>query len=193
MTAPTHSEHGLAVATLVSWLLAEAFGAYMLSSWLGRGGHRAPAEPGGVPRSVIFGHAGLAFTGFVFWVSFVLSGVAALSWLSVGFLAPAVGLGISTVTLWTPYPARQPETQPDVLVYDGMLGISNDEQLTAVLEDEALTTKLVDELVASVLSRPQPAPRRARVQFSPLIPAAHGIFALITIALAVLAAVTSAK
>jgi hypothetical protein len=177
----------VAVATLVSWLLAEGLGAYMLMSWLGR------ETSDGAPRSVIFWHAGLAFTGLVFWISFVIFGAAALAWISVAVLAPAVGLGISTVTLWTPYPVRSPEPEPDRLVYDGMLGITNDEQLSRVLKDEALTTKLVDDLVASVLAGPRPGLRRARVQFSPLIPAAHGLLALVTIALAVVAAVVATR
>jgi hypothetical protein len=56
---------------------------------------------------VIFGHAGLAFAGFAGWVSYLVTGSPALAWLAVGFLAPAVGLGIFTVTVWTPYPARR--------------------------------------------------------------------------------------
>src|ERR1700752_5173305 len=65
-------KHALAVITLVSWLLAESLGAYMLTSWISSGGHQAPADlAGAVPRWVIFGHAGLAFTGLLAWISFV--------------------------------------------------------------------------------------------------------------------------
>src|SRR5271166_844578 len=87
---------GLAVATLVSWLITEALGAHMLASWIRSGGLRkqeAPSDVGrpsaGVPRSVILGHAGLAFGGFLCWVSFVASDAPALAWLSLGFLGPA--------------------------------------------------------------------------------------------------------
>ena len=184
--------HSFAVAALVSWLATEAFGGYMLSSWIGSGGNRvARDEPGTVPRSVIFGHAGLAFTGLVWWISFVLTGDAPLAWLSIGFLAPAIGLGISTLTLWTPYPARRPEAEPAQQQYDGMLGITSDELLVAALEDDALTTKLVDDLVASVLDRPDPTPRGPKWQLSPLIPVAHGVLAMSTVLLAVLAAVST--
>ena len=61
---------------------------------------------------LVLGHAGLAFAGFTCWVSFLISAVDPLAWLSVGFLAPAIGLGISTVTVWTPYPARRPDPLP---------------------------------------------------------------------------------
>ena len=183
--------HSFAVAALVSWLATEAFGGYMLSSWIGSGGNRVASDaPGAVPRSVIFGHAGLAFTGLIWWISFVLTGDVPLAWLSIGFLAPAIGLGISTLTLWTPYPARRPDSEPVWQQYDGMLGITSDELLVAALEDDALTTKLVDELVASVLERPD-QPRRSKWELSPLIPAAHGVLAMSTVLLAVLAAVST--
>jgi hypothetical protein len=185
-------KHPLAIATLVSWLIAEAFGAYMLTSWIGGGGHKASGGggPDVVPRPVIFGHAALAFTGLVLWICFVVTGVVALAWVSVAVLAPAIGLGISTVTLWTPYPARRPAAEPNQ-VLTGTLGITSDEMLARALEDEALTAKLVDDLVASVLAKPPPALRRPRLEFAPLIPAVHGLLALSTVALAVLCAVVS--
>jgi len=185
-------EHALAVFTLVDWLLTEAFGAYMLISWIASGGNRAPSgRPGAVPRWVIFGHAGLAFTGLLAWISFLVTGVPALAWTSLGLLAPAIGLGISTVTLWTPYPSAQPADEPRRPQFDGLLGITSDETLARVLEDEALTTNLIDDLVESMLTKPASAPRRPRVQFSPLIPAAHGLLAMCTILFAVLAAVSA--
>src|SRR5215469_3931354 len=185
--------HSFAVATLVSWLATEAFGAYMLSTWIGNGGNQVASDaPGAVPRSVIFGHAGLALTGLVWWISFVVTGDVPLAWLSIGFLAPAIGLGISTLTLWTPYPARRrPGAEPARQQYDGMLGITTDELLVAALEDDALTTKLVDDLVASVLDQPEPTPRRPMWQLSPLIPAAHGVLAMSTVLFTVLAAVST--
>lgn len=186
------SAHSFALGALVSWLVTEAFGAYMLTVWIGSGGNRVKrGPPRAVPRAVIFGHAGLAFTGLVWWISFVITADVVLAWLSIGFLAPAIGLGISTVMLWTPYPARHPDAEPDIdpRPYDGLLGITTDEMLVAALEDEALTTKLVDELVASVLERPRSAPRRPKMQLAPLIPATHGLLAMSTVLFAVLAAV----
>jgi hypothetical protein len=183
-------KHALAIFALVDWLLTEAFGAYMLVSWIAKGGIRVPADrPGAVPRWVIFGHAGLAFTGLLAWISFVVTGEPALAWISLGLLAPAIGLGISTVTLWTPYPFALPADEPQRPQFDGLLGITSDEMLARVLDDETLTAKLVDELVDSMLTKP--APRRPRVEFSPLIPAAHGLLALTTILFAVLAAVSA--
>src|SRR5579875_2145129 len=100
--------HGLALAALASWLITEGLGAYMLATWIASGGpgrHRA-RHPGEVPTPVIIGHAGLAFTGFGVWLGFAATGARPLPWLALAFLTPAIGLGISTVTVWTPYPAR---------------------------------------------------------------------------------------
>lgn len=183
--------HSLALAALVSWLAGEVLGAYMLSSWIAGGGNRVRSA---VSRSVIFGHAGLAFAGLIWWVSFVMTGRAALAWMSIGFLAPAIGLGISTAALWAPYPARRPDPRRPRRPrprFDAILGITNDEMLVAALEDETVTTKLVDDLVASVLDRPEPPSHQRRWQLTPLIPAAHGVLATSTVLFAVLAAVSA--
>jgi hypothetical protein len=218
----------LAVATLVSWLITEGLGAYMLGSWIASGGPRQQrARPDGLPRPVIFGHAGLALTGFAWWVSYLVTGSAALAWLAIGFLAPAVGLGLSTVTVWTPYPARRAGTgglagprrdRPDgggpdregaghdpgdrdagsdaaavpaehASRDDVPAGMLTDEMLARALSDQALTSELVDDLLASMLAVPQPPARIPRWHLAPLIPAAHGVTALATIMLAVLAAI----
>src|SRR6266699_1895103 len=104
---------GLAVATLVTWLSAELLGAYMLRNWIASGGFRdRQARPPGLSPALIFWHAGLAFGGVVSWVSFLVTASAAAAWLAIGFLAPAIGLGVSTVTVWTPYPARTRQDVP---------------------------------------------------------------------------------
>jgi len=96
-------------ATLISWLVTASLGGYMLRTWLVRGGlRRERAKAGGLPPPLIFGHAGLALSGLLIWAAFVASGARPLAWTAVGVLMLTVGLGISTVTLWTPYPARRP-------------------------------------------------------------------------------------
>ena len=96
-------------ATLVSWLITASLGAFMLRTWLARGGLRSErAKPGGLPPQLIFGHATAALTGLLIWAAFLASGVRPLAWAAVGLLMVAIGLGLCTVTLWTPYPARKP-------------------------------------------------------------------------------------
>ena len=96
-------------ATLVSWLITASLGAFMLRTWLARGGlRRERAKPGGLPPQLIFGHAAAAVSGLLIWAAFLASGIRPLAWAAVGLLMAAIGLGLCTVTLWTPYPARKP-------------------------------------------------------------------------------------
>jgi len=195
------SPHGLAVAALASWLVAELFGAWMLRTLIVSGGIRdLRARPRGLSPALIFWHASLALAGLVSWVIFLLTRSVALAWAGVGFLAPAIGLGISTLTVWTPFPVRRPrpgdgaQRQSDhgerghrsaaALVANDMLG--------RALDDELLTRKLVDELLDAMLAEPVPQPAtNRRWQLAPLIPILHGVFALATFLLATLAAIVA--
>ena len=101
-TAPSPA---LGLATLATWLLTAGLGAFMLSRLIASGGLRQQrATRGGLSPTVLFGHFSLAGTGLVVWVCYVATGWVALAWSAVGLLMPAIGLGVSTVTLWTPYP-----------------------------------------------------------------------------------------
>jgi hypothetical protein len=201
--------HGrsLGFAALACWLVAEGLGAYMLGRLAASGGPRRRGRPRRVSPPLIFGHAGLAFTGFICWVSFLVTGLAALAWVGIGFLALAIGLGVSTVTVWTPYPARRAEASgvpdghgggrapvvpPGHAHGDGMLaGAFTNERLARVLADEVLTSKLVDDLLARMLAPPPPARHRPEWNLAPLIPAVHGVFAIATFLFATLAAIAA--
>ena len=201
---------GLAVATLASWLTAELLGAYMLRNWIASGGSRdREARPHGLSPALIFWHAGLALAGLVSWVTFLVTRSAAPAWLAIGFLAPAIGLGISTVTVWTPYPARRSRAEAESAgrTGHGVTGgagepgcagestptiLVTNEMLDRALANEALTSKLVDDLLERMLTEPGPAPHRDRKsQFAPLIPILHGALALATFLLAMLAAIAA--
>jgi hypothetical protein len=193
-----HDSHVLAVAALVTWLLAESLGLVMLRGWIASGAARQRrTRPDGMSLPVLLGHAGLAFTGFLCWVSFLASHAVVAGWLAVGFMAPAIGLGISTVTVWTPYPGpraghgqHEPaahERRPDT---EQRSGVIPDELVTRALRDEAMTSKLVDELLYHNLDL-STAPRRSALDVRTLIPLAHGVLAIATFLLATLAAVTA--
>jgi hypothetical protein len=206
------SGRSLGVAALISWLLAESLGAYMFRSWLTSAGARrrsaqrrsaqqrpASEAQGTMSPLLVLGHASLALTGLVSWVSFLASGLPALAWLAVGLLAPAIGLGISTVTVWTPYPISRPSgDQRSARELDegreasAAIHVTN-EMLDRVLTDEAKTSDLVDELVERMLAEPPPRQDAAsrRWQLAPVIPILHGILALATFLLAVLAAIVA--
>lgn len=185
------SGHALPFYALASWLLTELIGALMVRSWIAGGGVQAarqrPSRPDAMSLPVLAGHAGLNLAGLICWVCFVLSGATALAWLALAFMAPAIGLGISTVTIWTPYPVTRSGPEPDGGAHEP--GVLPEGELARALADDELSQKLVDELLRTNLA-PSPA-RNPHWSLRPLVPLAHGILAIATFLLAVLAAIAA--
>jgi manganese efflux pump family protein len=95
----------MGVAALFAWVVTAGSGAYVLGSWLTGGGslrHRAGCTSTGSPPTVIFGHFGLALSGLVIWVVYLVTGWAALAWAAVGVLLPVAGLGMATLAVGLP-------------------------------------------------------------------------------------------
>jgi hypothetical protein len=198
----------MAIAALVSWLLAGAAGLYMFGTWLSRGGpgHQR-ARSDGLPPAVIFAHLGFGALGFAAWISYLVTGWDWLAWTGVGLLMPGIGLGICTVTLWAPYPTPPGRGAP---VADdagpggagpvgGMLAAPaedaigdrvTDEALATALSNEALARQLVNDMLAG-LPGEQPPARKSRSHLAPLIPAGHGLAAVATFVLTVLSAINA--
>jgi hypothetical protein len=180
-------------ATLISWLVTASLGGYMLHTWLARGGlRRERARAGGLPPPLIFGHAGLAISGLLIWAAFVASGARALAWAAVGVLMVTVGLGLSTVTLWTPYPAHRPGERRDATPWDEAAVVISDAGEGAAGEPGPQAYQVTDEMIARLLDDPFPGPRRHPIRPNPavLVPIAHGFAAIATFVLAVTAAST---
>jgi hypothetical protein len=176
------SSHSLAVAGLAAWLLAELLGAYMLRTWVASGAARRRREqPDGMSLPVLLGHAGLNLCGLACWTGFVLTRSAVGAWLAICFLVPAIGLGVSTVSVWTPYPVRN--ARPGEARRHGAIP---DQVLARSLDDEALASQLVDDLLARNLDA---APSAVRVDPRAAIPVAHGVLAIATFLLVMLAAI----
>jgi hypothetical protein len=180
--------HSLNVATLLSWLATEALGVFMVRSWIARGGIRAarqrPPPSEGMSLPILASHAGLNFAGLLCWVVFVAAAAKPAAWLAIVLMAPAIGLGISTVTIWTPYPGPGRRAAAPVRAT-----LVAEHEVKRALDDEALTGQLVDEFLARNLE--PPAPRDSRRHLRPLVPAGHGVLAIATFALAVLSAVSA--
>jgi hypothetical protein len=187
--------HSLAVAALVSWLITEALGAIMVRGWIASGGareaRRRPPRPDAMSVPVLAGHAGLNAAGLLSWIIFVSAGPKPAAWIALGLMAPAIGLGISTVTIWTPYPGPRHQGQPAVTgsAAAQLSRVLPDELVRRALEDEQLTRSLVEGLLDRNLAT---APARAAAwNLRPLIPISHGVLAIATFVLAVLAAVAA--
>ncbi len=91
------------IAALVAWLITAGSGSYVLGTWISRGGTlRQRAGATGSPPAVIFGHFGLALSGLVIWVVYLIAGWTALAWTAVGVLLQVAGLGMATVFVGLP-------------------------------------------------------------------------------------------
>jgi hypothetical protein len=186
----TSSARPLAVAALIAWVLTAGIGLYMLRTWITRGGLRRQRATGvGVPPAVVFSHAGAALTGLLVWVGFVKTEWDPLGWLGVGLVTTAIGLGVCTVTLWTPYPVVVPVAAPggSVPAEGGPIPPGARGPRGGVPPDYTVT----DEMIAGLLADPFPERQRPRIKLAPFVPVAHGFAALATFMLAVLAAISA--
>ena len=197
---------GLGVAALITWLFDAGSGAFMLGTWIARGGLRRQRRNDRLAPWVVFGHFGIATTGLLVWISFLITGRIVLAWVAVGLLMLVIGLGISTVTLWTPFPAHRgddgaPGEAPGVRrpahgVFatpdeGGLTGRLTDEMLARALTDEVLLAKLVEDVLANVPADPSRPARQPRAHLATIVPAGHGIAAIATFLLALLTAASA--
>jgi hypothetical protein len=194
----------LAVGALGCWLLAEALGVFMLSNWVSSGAARLrKTRPDGMSLPVLASHAGLNLTGMLCWIAFVLSKSPVAAWLALAFMVPAIGLGISTVSVWTPYPVRRAEPEAAHLPGSGSLAGPGgqidwrhaaipDEVLARAMEDEAFASKLAEDLLIRNLAyEARTTDHAVRLDVRAAIPLAHGVLAIATFLLATLAAISA--
>lgn len=203
MPAAATSLHNpaLAIATLLCWAFTASLGALMLRSLISRDGlRRQLGVRDGLHPGVLVAHFSLALTGLVTWICYLVTAAEPVAWLAVGLLVPGIGMGITTVTLWTPYPhspgADQPGQEspgpgppvpapPTEKVVRGRL---TDEALARTLADEALTRKLIDDMIANLPAEAAQEAKKPKSSSAGLIPIVHGLGAVVTFALAVVTA-----
>jgi hypothetical protein len=179
-SAQAHSR-ALSIATLIAWIFTVSLGAYMARAWIGGGGlRRRRAGADDLPPAVLVGHASLAVTGLLLWAGYLASGLAALAWAATGVMAAAIGLGVSTVTLWTPYPVRHPAGRDGLDQRAGRDGLD---------DPDGPAFEITDEMLNALMTSSGPGARRPRRRPQALIPLFHGIGAITTFLLAVLTAV----
>jgi manganese efflux pump family protein len=188
----------MTIAALVTWLITVSIGAYMLRTWIARGGPQMQRVRGdGLPPVVVYGHASLALTGLAVWISYVVSGIAAIAWSAALLLMPVIGLGLAMVTVWTPYPVPAaagtgpPSGMLTTPAEDALAGRLTDELLARALTDDALAGRLTEDLLARVPADASRTAGKRREHLAPLLPAFHGVAALTTLFLATLTAVSA--
>jgi hypothetical protein len=88
---------------LIVWFVTALWGLYMLAVWLiendaTRQGNAASR----LPLPVILAHVGLAVTGLVVWVAYLLLDRPVLAWTAVGILVGIALLGLAMFARWIP-------------------------------------------------------------------------------------------
>jgi hypothetical protein len=88
-------------AALIAWVLTAGGGFLLLSIWLRQGGLREQREAGNRIRPpLIFTHFGLAATGLVLWLIYVVSDSDALAWVAFALLVVVAALGWTMFFIW---------------------------------------------------------------------------------------------
>lgn len=183
----------MAIATLLCWVVTASLGGFMLRTWLASGGlRRERSREGGLPPQLIFGHMGLALSGLVLWIAYSASSARVLCWAAVAILTGVIALGICTVTLWTPYPARAHPDESGEAPTAGTTPSAGPAYApqpgsgSGTESDTGFT--VTDEMIKEFLDDPFPPSGGVRGQFAAVIPVLHGLAALTTFVLAVMTA-----
>jgi hypothetical protein len=177
---------GMDTAALIAWLVTAGSGAYVLGSWLVHGGSLRRRTGGtGAPPAVIFGHFGLALTGLVIWIVYMVVGWAALAWIAVGVLLPVAGLGMAALAIGLPglpsLPGFQGRPVPAV-AGSAAAGTPAGGSVTSTTGTASTTG------TGSTATGGRGRATSAKRRLSPLIVVLHGAVAVTTMLLVLLAA-----
>jgi len=96
------------IAALVLWILTALGGFVLLGTWVAHVGHRG-ASRSHLPSPVVFSHFGLAATGLVLWIIYVITDTTAVAWIAVAGLGIVAVLGFTMFARWLP--SRRTTTQ----------------------------------------------------------------------------------
>lgn len=151
----------LGLVALVTWLITAGLGSAMTVRWIARGGlRRARAGRAKVRPTMIVAHFGLAVTGLLAWIAYLVTGLTSVAWIASGLLLPVIGLGLAMLLLSLPERSLRATAIP----------------AAQAAPADAASGPAMDD------------PPRARHPPT-LIVVAHGVFAMATILFAILAAV----
>jgi hypothetical protein len=172
----------------------------MLRRWVASGAVKyRRARPDSMSLPVLSGHAGLNLIGLSFFIGFVLSGAVAAAWVALVCMIPAIGLGVSTVSVWTPYPVRRAAPEDRRGPADPLAASERewrhsaipDQVLSRALQDEATARKVTEDLLARNLAYEARQDRRPQLDIRAIIPFAHGALAISTFVLVTLSAIAA--
>jgi hypothetical protein len=99
-------EADMNTAALIAWVVTAAGGFVLLSRWIAHGGARSP-RTSTFPPALIFGHFLLAAAGLVVWIIYLVTDRPVLTWVALALLVVVALLGFTMFARWVPgYRAR---------------------------------------------------------------------------------------
>jgi hypothetical protein len=190
----------MGVAALIAWLVTAGSGAYVLGSWITQGGslrHRTGSTSTGSPPTVIFGHFGLALSGLVIWVAYLVTGWAALAWAAVGVLLPVAGLGMATLAIGLPGFRSPAVTGHNTTAAAGSgdsadAGTDSAQTIGTGAGGAQTISRGKDRSQLAIIGTRRTGTVSVRARLSPLVVASHGALAVTTMLLVLLAALGAA-
>jgi hypothetical protein len=90
----------MAWAALISWVITAGGGFVLLGLWLRHGGMRQREGGRRIRPALIFSHFGLAATGLVLWIVYLLNDSDVLAWIAFGILLAVAVLGWTMFAIW---------------------------------------------------------------------------------------------
>lgn len=93
----------MAVAALVTWVVAAGGGFVMVGRWISAGGLRQQRDGATrFPAGLVFGHFGLAAAGLVLWIVYLALDIHVLTWVALVLLVVVALLGFTLFARWLP-------------------------------------------------------------------------------------------
>ena len=156
-------------AALITWIVTAALGAYMLATWVSQGGTRSGSGTASHFRPpVVFGHFLLAAAGLVVWLIYLVNDSTALAWVAFVDLLVVAIIGDTLVLRW--YKDRKADAAAG--------GATGGRRGTTT---GATGNTMTDPATGRGLGL-------AEQRIPPAAVAAHGVFAVATVVLVLLAA-----
>jgi manganese efflux pump family protein len=91
----------MSIAALITWIVAAGFGFFMLIRWATRGGVRKVDGAGtNLPAARVFTHFGLAAAGLILWIIYLVTDNTLLAWIAFVDLVLIALLGVLMVRQW---------------------------------------------------------------------------------------------
>jgi hypothetical protein len=89
------------IAALVTWIVTESVGFFLLARWFAGGGLRhQPTKVTRFPITLVISHPLLAVIGLASWVLYLVFDESVYAWIAFGVLIVVALLGLTMLTRW---------------------------------------------------------------------------------------------